>query len=275
MIKSNFKKFAPILISLFLLVVLAGCESLGARSDKAGDPYRGGWVWNNYTKELAGGSGELPEGVEHNDYVRCKACHGWDAKGPNGGYVRRSGFPDKTSRPKPTEGTDLTNKLGNITANFAKRGRDWSTENNEMPNYSHKGGLTRQQQADVVAFMNRGPKIGDVATLDITQKPVKYTFINADIDNGQALYTKSCKSCHAADGKNVTIGHEPGENPNGLIDFFRKDGKYSEGFHKIMYGEDKKMTREAAGNLNTEQARDILTFIQSKADDPGKTGLDQ
>ncbi len=113
---------------------------MGTRSEKAGDPYRWGWFWNNYTKELAGGSGEPPVGVENNDFIRCKACHGWDAMGPNGGYVRRSGFPEKTSRPKPIEDTDLSKNFGHITHDYLKKGRNWNVENNEMPNYSQKVG---------------------------------------------------------------------------------------------------------------------------------------
>lgn len=50
----------------------------------------GGAAYSNFTKTVAGGSGELPNGVVNVDYVRCKACHGWDQLGTDGGYAHRS-----------------------------------------------------------------------------------------------------------------------------------------------------------------------------------------
>ncbi|MBL4659718.1 MAG: cytochrome c [Alcanivoracaceae bacterium] len=68
---------------------------------------QGALAWENWTKIDAGGSG-LPVGVESADYVRCKACHGWDKVATDVGYVRRSrkdsrsnagaGDGDQTSR---------------------------------------------------------------------------------------------------------------------------------------------------------------------------------
>jgi mono/diheme cytochrome c family protein len=115
-------------------------------------------IWNNWTKTFAGGSGELPSGVDNKDFLRCNACHGWDALGPNGGYVRRSGYPEKTSRPKPAAGTNLTKYIGKITSKMVKyeKGRELSVEDNRMPNFTQTGGLTEQQVADVVAFLNNG-----------------------------------------------------------------------------------------------------------------------
>lgn len=151
-----------------------------------------------------------------------------------------------------------------------EKGREWSIEDNRMPNFTQSGGLTEQQVADVVAFLNNGPKITDVATLDINTKPVKYIFLNANIANGQKLYADNCQACHGADGKVRDIGRE-----NGIIDYFRSDGKYSEGFIKMVYGADSVMSRGAQGNLTAKRARDILAWIQTKADDPDKTGLDK
>ncbi len=265
-IKKKIKWFLPIGIFLFCISSL-----IAYGGDVTGDMYRGGLIWNNWTKTFAGGSGELPSGVANKDFIRCKACHGWDALGPDGGYVRRSGYPDKTSRPKPIAGTNLKNYFGKITSRMVKyeKGREWSIEDNRMPNFTQSGGLTEQQVADVVAFLNNGPKITDVATLDINTKPVKYIFLNDNIANGQKLYADICQSCHGTDGKGWDIGRE-----NGIIDYFRSDGKYSEGFIKMIYGADSVMSREAQGNLTVKQARDILSWIQTKADDPDKTGLD-
>jgi cytochrome c2 len=49
----------------------------------------GGMAYDSWHKTDAGGSG-LPTDEPDNDYTRCKACHGWDQQGTEGGYVRRS-----------------------------------------------------------------------------------------------------------------------------------------------------------------------------------------
>ena len=226
----------------------------------------GGLVWNNWTLTISGGTGELPSGVENKDFLRCKACHGWDARGLNGGYVRRSGFPEKDNRPKPVESADPGSKLGKITFDEVAyaHGRDWITESNEMPNFTQDGGLSPKQIADAVAFLNKGPKIIDLAELDISQKPVRYIFNNSDPTAGADLYEKSCQVCHGVDGNQL----EPH-----LIDYFRGDGKYSEGFHKIIYGADERMTRAVAGSLTARQAANILAWIQTQTDDSSKTGF--
>jgi hypothetical protein len=58
----------------------------------------GGLAYDNWTKLNAGGTGllpvaepnGLPVAEPNGDYVRCKACHGWDALATDGGYARRS-----------------------------------------------------------------------------------------------------------------------------------------------------------------------------------------
>jgi len=50
---------------------------------------QGGLAWDSWHKTDAGGSA-LPTAEPDNDYTRCKACHGWDQQGTEGGYVRRS-----------------------------------------------------------------------------------------------------------------------------------------------------------------------------------------
>jgi len=55
----------------------------------------GGMAWDSWHKTDAGGSG-LPTDEDNNNYTRCKACHGWDQQGTDGGYVFRS---RKSSRP--------------------------------------------------------------------------------------------------------------------------------------------------------------------------------
>ena len=37
---------------------------------------QGAFAYSNWTKTDAGGTGVLPVGVDSQDYIRCKACHG-------------------------------------------------------------------------------------------------------------------------------------------------------------------------------------------------------
>ncbi len=256
------------LFSAASLLLLTGCNS---SSDGDNPPldgtnsFLGGLVWANYTKTDAGGSGALPPGAANKDFVRCKACHGWDGKGLAGGYVRRTA---NGTRPNPTAGIgDLTSKIGSVVANdvwhdgsqtSAIVGRDFATEDQTMPNYTLTGGLTARQAADVVAFLNSGPKVTDHATLDIVANPVAYTFVGTSAATGQTLYGSNCAGCHGADGLTIAIG------TGGLGGYFAGDGKYSEGFHKAIYGiSGTAMTRAAVGNLTGQEAADILTYIQA------------
>ena len=50
----------------------------------------GALAWDNMSKLNAGGTGLLPVAEPNGDYLRCKACHGWDQLGTDGGYARRS-----------------------------------------------------------------------------------------------------------------------------------------------------------------------------------------
>jgi mono/diheme cytochrome c family protein len=70
---------------------------------------QGALAYSNWTKTDAGGSGALPTGVDSQDYIRCKACHGWDRYGTWGGYARRS---RKDSRPNAGAGDgDVTPRV--------------------------------------------------------------------------------------------------------------------------------------------------------------------
>jgi cytochrome c553 len=68
----------------------------------------GAHVYQNWTKDDAGGSG-MPAAEANADYLRCKACHGWDFMGTDGGYARRS---RKDSRPNAGAGDgDATSRV--------------------------------------------------------------------------------------------------------------------------------------------------------------------
>lgn len=248
------KSYITVLVATVGILFFAG-QASGA--DAGGDPFKGGLVWSNWTDAVSGGNG-YPENYDSSkkDFLRCKACHGWDGLGAKGGYVRRSA---KDSRPNPTPGTDLSAKFGSVSSTdvlYADKGRKFDILSKEMPAFGQKGGLTEQQVKDVVAYLNKGPKIAEFATLDISSKPVSYTFKNPDLEAGKNLYKTNCASCHNEDGSSEDMS---------LKKYFSGDGKYSEGFHKTVYGAGGKseMTREEMGDLSGKQVADILAYIQA------------
>jgi len=56
----------------------------------------GALAYDNWSTGDAGGSG-MPTGESDNDYLKCKACHGWDRLATKGGYVRRSRSSGQTN----------------------------------------------------------------------------------------------------------------------------------------------------------------------------------
>ncbi len=253
----------------------------------AADYYAGGLVWDYYVNTNAGGSGSLPSGATNKDFLRCKACHGWDGMGADGGYVRRSA---NATRPNPTATTgNLSTKMGSVVAADVLHdgtqvsttvGRAFSTEDQTMPNFGATGGLTSKQVLDVVQFINKGPKITDHATLDITANPVTYTFSGTNTTTGSSLYASKCAECHGSDGDSAngdgTVLTALGVELK-LGNYFSSDGKYSEGFHKMIYGVSGSdvMTREGSGNLTSQQAADILAYIQEQIADGNATTFPQ
>jgi hypothetical protein len=126
------------LLFTLIMVPIAGCGDDDSNVNDnntlpTGDMYRGGLAWNNWTNDLGGGSG-LPAGVDsdHKDFVRCKACHGWDGMGLDGGYVRRSA---NDTRPNPIAGGNFSSHFGSVTADdiWHTSGRDWATLDTSMP----------------------------------------------------------------------------------------------------------------------------------------------
>lgn len=127
-----------------------------------------------------------------------------------------------------------------------------------MPAYDTADGLTEQQAADVLEFVSSGPKIGDHADIDPSVDPVAYTFNNVDTLNGADLHAGKCQGCHGA--ADATTQTEVGP---ALGSYFVRDGKYSEGFHKTVYGiPGTIMTRATMGNPSGGEGADMLAYIQ-------------
>jgi mono/diheme cytochrome c family protein len=175
---------------------------------------QGGLAWDSWHKTDAGGSG-LPTDESDNDYTRCKACHGWDQQGTDGGYVRRSrnagranaGYQDPnncdlpmsdplTCTPSRNISTDATFGRGSAIE-IPAGGRTWAEGStvfdmvdpdwgagailgNRHPDLSAAEGPTAVQLSCLTAFLNAPEARADqvyaaMETMPADGKPAIYT----------------------------------------------------------------------------------------------------
>jgi len=257
----------------------------------------GAMAYENWTKVDAGGTGSLPEGVVNKDYIRCKACHGWDRQGTEGGYVRRS---RKDTRPNAGagdgDGTSRVIMSGAVTADqvlHAGTGRTYAqgtgswvplddvfsadntaanaggyTLGNQHPDFS-TGGMTPDQADCLAEFLNfeDGASSAYFANINTSQDPVLYTIIeSADAAAGEAFYGANCAGCHSADPAD-----ESGFDPDGgILAYLGSDGKFSEFSHKVRWGiPDESMTRAAMGSPTSADVANMMLWLQEE----GGTGF--
>ena len=254
----------------------------------------GALAFDNWTKIDAGGTGSAPAGVESSDYIRCKACHGWDRRGTDGGYVRRS-RKDSRSNAGAGDGDATTRAIvtGTVTASqimHAGTGRSYMqgkgswvpldanpsatntaahqqgyTLGNQHPDFS-SGGITQGQVDCLVEFLNfeDGDPARYFADIHPDQNPVLYTMVDtASPVIGEAFFENRCEDCHT-----LTF----------VLDYLTGDGKFSELAHKARWGSpDTDMTRDAMGDPTSEDIADLLVFLQESGGtgfsiNPGLTG---
>jgi mono/diheme cytochrome c family protein len=271
----------------------------------------GALAYDNWTKVDAGGTGSLPESVQSSDYIRCKACHGWDHMGTDGGYVRRS---RRESRPNAGAGDgDSTSR--NIS--FAARGEDTTvtvemirhegtgraygdgqaswvaldethsaankaahangyTLGNQHPDFS-SGDMTQVQAECLAEFLNFADADASVYFADINPdlNPVQYTIVDtAEADAGEAYYAANCNSCHGDPAGESPIGAPAG----GILAYLAEDGKFSEFSHKARWGiPDTSMSRNAMGSPTSADVANMMLWLQMEggtgfALNPGLTG---
>lgn len=260
----------------------------------------GGLAWDNWTRSDSGGSG-LPAGETDSDYVRCKACHGWDHKGTDGGYVRRSrnsgrpnagaGDSDQTSRDisyATRGGTPVTAEMifhSGTGRTFADGSGSWVSQDgmhssgnkaahangytlgNQHPDFSAEdANALTQQQADCLAEFLNSADAGWDAYFDAIfpdQNPVLYTIrSDADADRGESFYTSSCFGCHG-DPATDHQGLNDGHPEGGILAYLASDGKFSEFTNKARWGiPDQVMTRGVMGNPTSLDIADVMLYLQ-------------
>jgi len=267
----------------------------------------GAMAFENWTKEDSGGTGDLPDGVESKDYIRCKACHGWDRRGTDGGYVERS---RKDTRPNAGDGDgDSTSRAivtGTVTADqiaHAGSGRTYAqgkgswvaladpasavntaahqegyTLGNQHPDFS--GGPMTQDQVDCLMeflnFENGDPSVY-FSAINPSVKPVLYTIVStADAAAGETFYADNCAGCHGDPAQDSSPIPLP--DGGGVLSYLDGDGKYSELAHKTRWGiPDTSMTRDAIGSPSAADIANLLLWLQEVGEDgfamnPGLTG---
>ena len=276
---------------LIAFILLASVQAF-AQSAPGECVVTGAQAFDNWTAVDAGGDG-LPPGAQSADYVRCKSCHGWDRRGLEGGYARRT---RTETRPNAGAGDGDTRSraivTGSVTADdvrHAGRGRTYAqgqgswvpldsnpsatntaahaqgyTLGNQHPDFSN--GITQEQVDCLVEFLNfeDGDPSRYFAGIDPSQNPVLYTPVaTSNPDVGEAYFEINCEDCHTL---------------TSVLSYFEGDGKPSELSHKARWGiPDTEMTREAMGNPGSDDIADLMAFLQEAGNtgfamNPGLTG---
>jgi len=298
-------------ILLILVLLLFMPVAAFGQDEPSACVVQGGLAYDNWTKEDAGGTGSLPDGAEDSDYVRCKACHGWDHRATDGGYVRRSrnegrsnagaGDGDQTSRnisfAAREEGAMVTADMiwhagtgraysdgksswvaldeTHSSANKAAHS-DGFTLGNQHPDFS-TGGMTQEQADCLVEFLNfsGADPTAYFADINPSMKPALYTMVDtADAAMGETFYESNCNGCHGDPAGESPIGAPEG----GILAYLAQDGKFSEFSHKARWGiPDTTMDRAAMGSPTSADVANMMLWLQQEggtgfAVNPGLSG---
>lgn len=120
---------------------------------------------------------------------RCVTCHGWDYQGKDGAWssgANYTGFPGVyAARTLPAA------SLTGILTGSADPEHDFSPY------------LSAAEIQALVAFIREGV-VDDRDYIDLVSRKV----IGGDVAHGQALYAKTCATCHGEDGRKITFRYQ-------------------------------------------------------------------
>jgi cytochrome c553 len=260
----------------------------------------GGLAWDSWHKTGAGGSG-LPTGETDADYTRCKACHGWDQQGTDGGYVFRSrnagranaGYQDPnncdllgadpgTCTRSRNISTDATFGSG-IAIEIPAGGRTWAQGSAVFdmvdPDWGD-GAILGNRHPDLGPGNPEGPGVQQLSCLTAflnapeARADQVYAAIETVPADGQpAIYTPVA-TADATAGETYYAGtcqgcHGDPSNDGipdvgGLIAYLNQDGKFSEFMHKVHWGiPDTIMSRAAMGNPTAADVANLVAYLQA------------
>lgn len=299
--RPTFKRYAHTLMLIVVtVVVFFGLpEKVWGQDPPSECVELGALAWDDWTKNDSGGSG-MPDGESDADYWRCKACHGWDIRGTDGGYVRRSrnegrpnagaGDSDQTSRniaysdrggTPVTEGmifhTGTGRSFEDGKASWVPLDEDHSAANkadhasgytlgNQHPDFSTGGAnaLTQEQAGCLVEFLNFEDADWEAYFEAIypSADPVIYVIReDADANRGETFYADVCFACH---GDPSEVGNPiPIEGDEGVLEFLADTPHFSEFYQKVRWGHpDSAMTREALGDPTALDVADLMLYLQ-------------
>ena len=175
---------------------------------------------------------------------RCKECHAWDYKGPDGAYSSSSSH--YTGFPGMIDASDLSvEEVVAILTGGDNSDHDFSTVMGEED------------------LESLGEFITDGGVIDITPYVNSDKTINgADLDNGEILFNNVCAVCHGADGRTIDF------DENVFVSTLALDNP-QEILHKIRFGQPgTSMPSSVEMGWSTEDAVDVLAYAQTLPTEP-------
>ena len=173
---------------------------------------------------------------------RCKECHAWDYKGSGGTYSSGShftGFPGVVQAGATLSKSELLDALQGST------------------DYRHdfSSVLADEDLDDLANFLGAG-LINDTQYFDYNTPGIPP--LNPDLSNGKTLFSGTCTTCHADDGKQIVIAGE-----FGIGDIARNEPTV-EILHKIRSGQPgTEMPSAIVNGWSVQYQIDVLGYVRS------------
>jgi cytochrome c553 len=175
---------------------------------------------------------------------RCKECHGWDYKGAAGAYGSGShatGFTGVIRAGKMLSKDDL---VAVLRGGFNK-------------DHDFRFDISRKNLDALATFLDVG-LVNYSELIDYDTKLARKIPVVAD---GESRYSRTCSSCHGADGKSINF--KTAESPQYLGDVAAENPW--EFLHKVLYGQpgESGMPAVSTRGWDDQDLTDLLAYAQS------------